>query len=69
MIGASAQHGDLGAAGICARNRKRHVTLKQFTRIRAAMRRLDGVDVNWVACYHESAAPGCQQSRASTRFP
>lgn len=27
------------------------------------------IDVNWVACYHESAALGFKRARASTRFP
>jgi hypothetical protein len=69
MNGASAHHGRHERAFLGAQTLLRDVRLKEFTRTRAALRRLVGVDVNWVACYHESAAPGCQQARASTRFP
>lgn len=69
MNGASAHRGLPASVFLGAQTLPRDVRLEQFTCTRAALRRLVGVDVNWVACYHESAAPGSQQSRASTRFP
>jgi len=52
-----------------ARSGTLEMSSRRFTGISVEPRRLAGVDVNWVACYHENTAPGCQQSRASTRFP
>jgi len=43
--------------------------LWQFAPVRLGQRGLERIDVNSLACYHESAAPGFKRARASTRFP
>jgi len=40
-----------------------------FTCDGVEQRGLDGIDVNWLACYQKSAVSGFQHARASTRYP
>ena len=68
MNGTGADH-DASRAGFSVADATDRGKLWQFPAVRLGLRGLDRIDVNSVACYHESAAPGFKRARASTRFP